>query len=480
MSVPQVARSTVGHGYQRSSEEPDTGFPAPMLTDPLRGPKGHLLTGNLPELRVDRLRSYVRWAREYGDLVPLRVGPRKIFLVSHPDLIRQVMVTDSHNFQKPLMLRINRLVFGNGLLTGEGELWRRQRRLVQPAFHHERIAGYAETMVSSAGELIEVWKDGEVRDIHEDMMRITLQIVGRTLFGADAERDSEDVDRAFRVVLERFVAHLRSVIPVPESLPTPRNLRLRRAVRRLDRIIYGYVAERRTNGEDRDDLLSMLLHARDDDGSGMSDQQLRDELMTVFLAGHETTAVALTWTWYLLSENPEVRRRLSAELDAVLGERRPVMADLQRLSYAMMVVTESMRLYPPAPTFGRDALRDCEVGGHRIPKGSTIVVSPWVVHRDPRFFEDPEAFRPERWSDGLARRLPKFAYFPFGGGPRLCIGSSFAMTEAVLLLATIAQRFRLDLVPGHPVKLWPTITLRPRFGMRMTVRQRHSARRHRG
>lgn len=436
------------------------------------GPKRHFLTGNLPEFRRDRLAFYSSCARKHGDFVPLRLGPRKVFLVSHPDLIKEVLVTKGHDFRKIYMLRLSRLVFGDGLLTSEGDVWHRQRRLAQPAFHHDRIASYGQVMADHAERMMHRWRDGETRDVHAEMMGLTLLIVAETLFGAHVAAETDVVAGAVDLILERFVARLESLVPLPDTTPTPGNLRARRVVGRLDRIVYGVIADRRATGEDRGDLLSMLLHAQDEDGSGMSDKQLRDEVMTLLMTGHETTAIALTWTWYLLSQHAGAERKLHAELEQVLGGRQPAVSDLPRLPYTEMVVKESMRLFPPAYAFGRDAVRDSSIGGYRVPKGSTVIASPWVMHRDPRFFDDPLAFDPDRWADGLSKKLPRFVYFPFGGGPRMCIGSSFAMAEAVVVLASIAQRFRLRLAPGHQVELWPAITLRPKHGMRMVLQER--------
>jgi cytochrome P450 len=297
------------------------------------------------------------------------------------------------------------------------------------------------------------------------MMRLTLQIVAKTLFDADVDDDAKEVGRALAALME-LNSDFRKLILTPTWLPTPRNIRAAVAIRRLDKIIFRFIAERRTSGKDAGDLLSMLLAARDEDGSRMTDRQLRDEAITIFLAGHETTANALSWTWMLLSQNPAVETKLHAELDAVLAGRTPSLDDLPKLRYTGHVITESMRLYPPAWGMARVAIEDVEIGGYSIPKGCGVSLAQWVVHRDPRWFDAPEEFCPERWEGDLMKRLPRFAYFPFGGGPRQCIGNNFAVMEATLLLATIAQRFRIRLVPGHPVVPMPSITLRPRYGIR--------------
>jgi cytochrome P450 len=439
----------------------------------VHGPRPRFVIGNLPELARDQLGFYRRCATQYGDVVPFRIGPRRAVLLSHPDHIEQVLVTQSHHFEKGSLYKVLRPLLGEGLLTSEGDFWRRQRRLAQPAFHRDRITSYGEVMVRYATRMLGAWRDGEVRDVHADMMQLTLQIVAQTLFDADVTSAAADVGQALEAAMRQLQSELNSVLSLlPARVPTPGRLRLRRAVRRLDALVLHLIAQRRLSPEERGDLLSLLMRARDEDGSAMSDGQLRDESMTLILAGHETTALALTWAWHLLALHPETRARLDEELRAVLGERPPTAADLPALRYAEGVGLESMRLYPPIAVIGREAIRDCEVGGHPVAKGTVVAFSQWVVHRDARHFEEPEAFRPERWADGLVRRLPRYAYFPFGGGPRLCIGQGFAMMEMVLLLATIAQRYRFTPVPGNPVVPHQLLTLRPKHGLRMVLRAR--------
>jgi cytochrome P450 len=438
------------------------------------GPPGHLLVGNLPEFGRDVLGFLVECARRYGDVVSLRLGAWPTLAVNRPDFIEEVLAVRYASFRKhSFFFRHVTAIFGNGLLTSEGNFWLRQRRLAAPAFHRDRVAAYGEVMVALTERHLESWTDGERRDIHRDMMALTLQIASRTLFGAEVPQDVVgEVGRSFDVVVEEIAARFRRPFRIPDAVPTPGNLRYTRSVRRLDRLVYDIIAERRRTGADHGDLLSMLLRVQDEDGTTMTPVQLRDEVITLFLAGHETTALTLSWTWYLLSRHPEARAALEAEVDAVLGGRPPASADLPRLPFAEAVVTESLRLYPPAYVLGREAVEDTEIGGFPVPRGTTVFMSPWVVHRDPRHFEEPEAFRPERWLDGLARRLPRGAYLPFGGGPRLCIGQSFAMMEAVLLLAAVARRFRLTLEPDVPVTPFPSITLRPEGGVWMRLARR--------
>jgi cytochrome P450 len=401
------------------------------------------------------------------------MGPYRILMIYHPDAIEELLVTRARDFIKSPGVQLLRPLLGNGLLLSEGDTWLRQRRLVQPAFHRQRVAGYGDVMAAFAERHVAAWKDGDVIEAHAEIMALTQAIVGKTLFDADVSGDAHEASQAAKVLAEDFGARLSSFRLIPDWLPTPRNVRSRRAIRRLDAIVHRIIAERRSSSEDRGDLLSMLVHAQDaDDGSRMTGQQVRDEAMTMYLAGHETTAVALSWTWYLLAQHPDADARLADELREVLGGRAPSVADLPRLRYAAMVVTESMRLYPPAYGIGRQAVRATEIAGHAIAPKDIFIAPTWTVHRDRRWFEEPEVFRPERWESDLAQRLPRFAYFPFGGGPRQCIGNSFAQMEAVLILATIAQHFRLSLVSGQRITPTPYVTLRPEPGLRMLLARR--------
>jgi cytochrome P450 len=412
-----------------------------------------------------------RCARQYGDIVQLRFLGQTFYLLSHPDLIERVLVENSRSFTKTRILRRNGRLLGEGLLTSQGEFWRRQRRLAQPAFHRKRIAAYGEVMAAFARRSLEGWRDGQTIDVHEEMMRLTLEIVAKCLFGADVGAKAKDVGSAMKVALKDFSSQ-RRLIRIPKSIPTPHNFRFERAARRLDKIVHTIIEERRESEEDRGDLLSMLMLAEDESGERMTDKQLRDEVMTLFLAGHETTANALAWTFWLLSLNVAAEARLGEELERVLGGRSPTLADLPRLPYVERVIKESMRLYPPAWVMGREALGEYELGGYRMPAGSTALMSQWVVHRDPRYHHDPQRFDPDRWAAGYEKELPRFAYFPFGGGPRQCIGAGFAMTEARLVLAAVAQRFRMELAPGQRVEPYASITLRPKEGIRMTLAER--------
>jgi len=438
------------------------------------GPKGGRVMGNMREFNRDTLAFVERCAREFGDVVLTRFLYVPAYFLFNPEHIEYVLATGSKNFVKPMSLRspfFLRLV-GNGLVTSEGEFWRRQRRLAQPAFHRERVASYGETMVEFTERTLARWREGEERDAHAEMMRLTQNIVVKTLFTADVSAEADEIGEALSRIVRPFASQATLKWILDNRLPTPGHLRFNRDVRKIDRFVYRIISERRASGEDTGDLLSMLLRAQDEDGSGMTDRQLRDELMTLFLAGHETTALALTWAWVLLARSPEAEERLASELSECLGGRAPTVADLPRLRYAEWVIKESMRLYPPAYAVGREAVRDCEVGGYRVPAGMQVFAFQWVVQRDARWYDEPAEFRPERWREETASRLPKFAYFPFGGGPRQCIGNSFALMEAVLILSTIAQRFRLRLAHGHAVEMLPALSLRPKNGVRVRLERR--------
>ena len=430
------------------------------------GPRGHWLWGNTAPFQADRLGFMRDVARDYGGVVNLRFAYRKVWLVTEPEVIESVLVTHARQFRKHFGLRLNPIVLGNGLLTSEGDFWLRQRRLAQPAFQRPQVALYASSFVDHTARMLDRWRPGESRDVLPEMMALTLGIASKTLFGADADDHAEQVRSALQVVQEEFVRRLMRFLQPPMWIPTAGNRRLKQAAHDLDSIIYDFIRQRRASGEHRDDLLSRLLHARDaGDKTGMTDKQLRDECLTIFLAGQETTALALSWAWYLLAQHPEVAARVYAEVDSVLAGRTPTMDDLPRLPETEHALLESMRLYPPAFIVGREALVDIDIAGYRCARGTTILMPETVVHRDPRFFENPDDFRPERWRDNLEKRLPNCVYFPFGAGPRICIGQLFAMVEMTMVLAMIAQRFQFTLKPGQTVTPGVQFTLRPNPGV---------------
>jgi cytochrome P450 len=414
-------------------------------------------------------------ARRYGDVARFTNGRQDYVILNHPDYIRDVLVTHNSDFMKGRGLQRAKRLLGEGLLTSEPPLHRRQRRLAQPAFHKQRINTYASMMVDYTLRMErERWQDGQQLDIAQEMMHLTLAIVGKTLFDTETDTEAEEVREALTATMESFTRFMLPFAELLDRLPLPATRRFEQARARLDAIIYRMINERRVSGEDRGDLLSMLIMAQDEeeDGGGMSDEQLRDEAMTIFLAGHETTANALSWTWYLLSQHAEVEAKLHAEVDAVLGDRPPAVEDMPSLRYTEMVLAESMRLYPPAWILGRRALKDYQAGGFHIPAGSIVILSPYVMHRDERYFPEPARFDPERWTPAAREARPQFSYFPFGGGPRRCIGEGFAWMEGVLVIAALARRWRMRLVPGHPVETQPVVTLRPKHGMRMTLERR--------
>jgi len=445
---------------------------APLRTPP--GPKGHFLLGNLAAVSRDWLGFYSRCARDYGDVVKLRYLHVPICLLIHPRDIEYVLVVNPGNFTKSADYRALARVLGNGLLTNEGKSWQRQRGLIQPAFRRENILSYVPVMTRAASRLLGSWISGESRNVHEDMMAVTLQIVAQCLFGAEVTGVAERVGKAMQVVTDRFMADASQALLLPFDLPDFLAPARQHAIGELNKIINGIIRKRRASNQPRGDLLDTLLQVRDTEGRPMSDAQLRDEVMTLFLAGHETTALALSWTCFLLAENPRIEAKLIEELRTVLGDREPAVEDLSRLRYTEMILKESMRLYPAVWGIGRRAVADCEIGGYHVTAGTNIFIFQSLTQRDPRFFSNPDAFNPERWREDPVRsgKIPRFAYFPFGGGPRVCVGASFAMLEAMLLLAMIQQRFHLDLVPGHPVEPVPSVTLRPKNGIRVNVQRR--------
>ncbi|MBS1840527.1 MAG: cytochrome P450 [Acidobacteria bacterium] len=435
------------------------------------GPQGSTFAFIFGERRRDPLGFFTKIAQEYGDVSTLKLFNFRTLFLNHPADIEDMLVNKARSLEKGRVMKANMRLFGEGLLTSEGDFWLRQRRLAQPAFHRARVAAYGSTMVEYAERAMRTWRSGETRDIHEDMMQITLQVVGKTLFNADLARDAREVGETLEILLQLAADFSKSIL-IPLWVPTPRNLRARIGIRRLERIIYRIITQKRAEARDTGDLLSMLLAVQDEDGSRMTDKQLRDETITLFLAGHETTANALSWTLWLLAKNPRAERKFYEELDGVLGGRAPSVEDIPRLTYTSQILSESMRLYPPAWGMARLVKEPVEVAGYKLIPGNGIACTQWVVHRDPRWFDDPLKFIPERWENDFAKKIPRFAYFPFGGGPRQCIGNSFALMEATLILATVAQKFRFRLDENHPVKPLASITLRPAHGIRATLEAR--------
>ena len=439
------------------------------------GPRYHTPFGFYADLRRDPIQFHLN-AAKFGDVVCIRTGLGSLYFVTHPDHIKHILQDNNQNYGRSRFYRMMKPALGEGLLLSEGAFWRRQRRLAQPAFYRQRIATFATLMTDAAAQLLERWQpaatNGQPLEIAAEMDHLTLMITNKALFSGELDIDVAERERSAMVFREHFEHRFEHPFTLPESIPTPRNRRFRKVLRENDEFVYGLIDERRRSGHDTGDLLSMLLHARDEEtGEGMSDKQLRDEVTTFLGAGSETTAMGLAWTWYLLSTHPEVDRRLRGELAAVLGGRAPTAEDLPKLQYTRMVIEEALRIYPPIWAFSRNAIADDEIAGYRIPSNSFVTMSPYVTHRDPAFWENPEGFDPERFAVDRTASRPRFAYFPFGGGPRLCIGAEFALMEMQLVVATVAQRYRLHLVPGHPVERYAMFSLRPRHGILMTLHQ---------
>src|SRR5260221_5238886 len=438
------------------------------------GPHGFGLPGSVYDFRRDPLRSASAMTQRYGDVVRLHFLSWDSYLVNHPDGVKHVLQENQQNYSKDIyMLRFLKPLLGQGLFTNDGPSWLHQRRLMQPAFHRKRLADFGTLMTSTTVTTLEQWRSSAERDppldIAEEMMRLTLRIVGEALFTIDLSNEADTVGQAFTAVRTLLSDYVLNPFP-PLGFPTPRNRRLQAAICSLDSVVQVIINERRKPDTDTGDLLSMLMLARDEEtGEGMNDRQLRDEVMTLLLAGHETTSNALTWTWYLLSQHPDVERRLHTELEEVLGGNLPTVEHLPNLQYTHMVIEEALRLYQPVFGFGRKAIGEDVLGGYYVPANTNIWLSPYVTHRHPDFWENPEMFNPARFSPERYANLPHFAHFPFGGGPRLCIGSNFAMMEAQLILATIAQSYRLKLLPGHMVEPEVLLTVRPRNGLPMTL-----------
>jgi len=442
------------------------------------GPRGAPIFGSLFDAWRDPLKLLSEGARDHGNVVRFRFGSFQYVLVSGLNEIQHVLVKNQKNYIKSKSYQGVRLILGNGLLTSEGEFWRRQRRLAQPAFHVQRLRGLAATMARLTGDTLERWKampeSRRTLDIHDEMYRLTFRIVGQTLCSSDVEGDAQAIGAALTVAVQYANDYVEQLVRLPPWLPLPKNLRFRRALGTLDSLVYRLIEEHRAASDHESDLLGMLMSATDDEGSGegMTTQQLRDEVMTLVLAGFETTANALTWTLYLLAKHPEAARRLEQEVAEVLGGRAATFEDLPRLELTERVLQESMRLYPPAWCFEREALEADEVGGYAIPAKTTIAVCPYVLHRNPSYWQDAEKFDPDRFLPERGAARSRFAYLPFGDGPRICIGKGFAMMEAKIVLAMIAGAFRLQLTSDQPVDVDPGITLRPKHGVPMVLAPR--------
>ena len=440
------------------------------------GPRGLPILGMLPAIRRDPAGVFARAAERFGNVVYFKIGPRRGYLITNPADIRHVLQDNARNYHKSPLYQKVRMSIGNGLLTSEDDFWLRQRRIAQPAFHRQRVSALAGVMARAVRETADEWQslaaDGRPVDVSEEMMRLTRTVVLRALLGGNLGPFTPKIDQAWAVINEHIGGSFWS-LGIAERFQHAKARRFEEARIVLRQAVDYVINERRRHPSESADLLSMLMDARDEEtGEHMTDEQLRVEVTTFLLAGQETTSLALTWTWYLLSQHSAARQRLEAEIDSVLNGRPPEYSDLANLPYTRMVVDEAMRLYPPAWGFSRQALADDTLGGFRLPRGWLAFVIPYVLHRLPAYWTDPETFEPERFSADRSADRPKFIYIPFGAGPRQCIGNQFALIEAHLSVATLAQRYRLQLVPGHRVEPWPLITLRPRYGMPMVVDRR--------
>jgi cytochrome P450 len=435
------------------------------MSEPPPGPSGAPIIGNLRALTTDLVGFLETSMHTYGELFHVPVGPHHFYLVGSPEFARHVLVTNAANYGKGRMFAKLKPIIGEGLFTSEGELWRTQRRLMQPQFHRDLVRLLGTSMIDTIGQAISRWRPlaerGEVVDFRPEMSRMTVDVVSRALFSDDVDRDAKAVGGALSTVLEHTHERFYALIDLTDILPTRGNRRYHQAVTTLRSIVLRIIQQRRASGDKKPDLLQLLLDARDPDtGEKMDDQQLRDEVMTVFLAGHETTGSALAWCWYLLSHNPVVDRILRREIAAAIGDRTPTIDDLPSLGYPRQVFEETLRLYPPVHGIPRDARADDMIGGYRIPAGSTVTVSTYLIHRNPRLWENPDGFDPDRFAPGQPPRH-QFAYVPFGGGSRKCIGHAFAVLEGTLAITMIAQALRPQLVPGLPVRPAPRTTFRP-------------------
>lgn len=438
----------------------------------IRGPRRKFLFGHALEMRGDMLGFFAQLAKDYGDVAGFYIFNIYCCLINDPILIERVLVNEAERTTKSWDFKYLKILLGEGLLTSEGELWKRERNMIQPAFHPKKVGDYAPVMVGLTEKLLTEWKEGEVADLHSEMSRLTLEIVGATLFGEDFSQYAVLVVESLNEFMKHFEKMFNRLLPIPMNFPTPGYWRLKKKIKALDKLLYAMIRRRRQDPHASEDLVSHLINAAERSGELIDDKQIRDELVTFVMAGHETTSLALSWTLMLISQHPEVEAKLLEEFNKILGEGSPNRENFTELHYTRQVLEEGMRLYPPAWGLGREAKEDLNLNGYVLPRGTQIFLVQYLTQRDPRFFERPEEFRPERWSPENRRKIPKFAYFPFGGGPRSCIGMHFALQEAQLVLPQILQRFHLDLIPNQKIELQASVTLRPRYGIKMRISKR--------
>ncbi len=441
-----------------------------MLRDTPPGPKGRKLIQVMLQLSREPLPHLFELARDYGDVVHVGLGSFQLYFINHPDYLYEILVRQAAKVRKPRSLSRPIAEFlGTGLLVSDGEYWKQQRRTIQPAFHHKQVEGYAQVMVDSIRDVMISWDNGAVYDIDHEMMRMTLPMVTRSLFQMDVSYAVDDIAEAVKIIQKISYRQGQTPLPLPLWVPLPNHIRKQSAMERLDEIVARIIQQGRKAEKGGSDLLSMLMDSVDDTGNSLTDQQVRDEVMTVLLAGHESTANALTWMWYLLAQYPDVQEKLLAELESVLGDAPPTAEDLRRLPYNHLVVKEALRLYPPAWALPREPIEDIMIGGYRIPKGSLVIGVPYVIQRDARYYPEPNRFMPERFENERERNIPQYAYIPFGSGPRFCVGNTFALMAMQFILASVHRRFRFELTAGETVSTDPLLTLRPKHGMFMRV-----------
>jgi cytochrome P450 len=449
--------------------------PPPRRTAP--GPRGNLLMGNLAAFREDAIKMLVDLQREYGDVTRQRLGPYVVYSVTHPEGVRRVLQGNYKNYSRGKFYENFKLFFGEGLLTTDGEYWLRHRRMAQPLFHRKVVEGCTDTATTAIGAMLDRWDGNAAREepveLVGEMMHVSLSILGRVVFNMDFSGYSHVITPSVLVGLKTMMPQGNLNDFVPRWVPTPYNRRLSHAQNSLRDVMHKVISEHDVGGDGSIDLITLLSSAKDEEtGRALTDEELHDEVMTIFMAGHETTGNGMAWTLWVVGEHPEVRERLEAEVDEVLDGRPPTLDDLPKLTYTKMVVEESLRMYPPIWGYTRDAIGDDEIGGYHVPAGASIFLSPYVTQRHPEVWDDPETFDPERFAPGRAESYPPFAYFPFGGGPRKCIGFHLALLQMQLVTAMVAQRFRVETVPGHPVEYGRMVALRPAHGIRATLRPR--------
>lgn len=439
------------------------------------GASGLPFIGNLPEFARDPIKFVTRLQKDYGDVAAFSLMGSKSVLISNPDDVERVLLETGKRYSngKEGTGATLKPILGNGLVTSEGDFWKRQRKLIAPAFHHQNIKRYADLIVAYSQDMAQTWHDGDVCDIHQEMMLLTQRIIMKALFDVDVLDNASQASAAFDAMMHAMGASMTGPEAIlPAFVPTPSRTQMREGVAYINGMLMEIIEQRRAEESDQHDLLTMLMDARDEDGQPMSTEQLLDEIRTLYLAGHETTAATLTWAWLLLSQNPAVYAKLKAEVKQVLNGQPPTADDVQQLSYANAVIKESLRCYPVAWITRRVALEDVEIGGYRLPKGTPVYLSPWILHHDARWYDAPDTFMPERWLKDKAEQPRREAYIPFGGGPRICIGNGFAMMEAVLILATLLQSYHVAVQPGASAEVELAGTLRPKHGLQATLSER--------